>query len=150
MNNETADIPDSDSAGTCSSEINAARLEQIINCGPVMIYASRIDEAYGGTYVSANVTDILGHSPADFIHDRDFWKKHIHPDDQEQVLAGLPDIFEHDWYCHDYRFQHANGDWRLMHDECRLIRDQQGNPLEIVGYWVDITRKRHWKNAWPF
>jgi PAS domain S-box-containing protein len=34
-----------------------------------------------------------------------------------------------------------------MHDELKLVRDTDGNPLEIVGYWLDITERKRAEEA---
>ena len=41
----------------------------------------------------------------------------------------------------DYRFRHADGKYRWMRDTARIARDKDGNPIEVVGYWIDITEQ---------
>ena len=37
---------------------------------------------------------------------------------------------------------HADGGWRWMHDETRIVRDASGQVQELVGYWLDITARK--------
>lgn len=39
----------------------------------------------------------------------------------------------------EYRFQRSDGQWRWLHDDVRLSRDDAGQPLELIGSLVDVT-----------
>src|SRR5262249_5773444 len=39
-------------------------------------------------------------------------------------------------------FRHADGTWRWMLDEGKVVRDAEGQPCEIVGSWIDITSRK--------
>lgn len=82
-------------------------------------------------------------STEDFTHNSNFWADHIHPEDAPQVFASLPLVFEQNSYTHEYRFLHREGHYVWLRDELQLVRDQQGNPVEIVGYFADITDRKH-------
>ncbi len=43
----------------------------------------------------------------------------------------------------EYRWQCADGVYRWFRDQAVLIRDEQGNPKEIIGTWRDITDRKH-------
>jgi signal transduction histidine kinase len=36
----------------------------------------------------------------------------------------------------------SDGRYRWVHDQRRLVRDEAGQPLEIIGYWLDITERK--------
>jgi PAS domain S-box-containing protein len=38
-----------------------------------------------------------------------------------------------------YRFRHRDGSYRWMRDTLRIVRDAARNPVEVVGYWIDVT-----------
>ena len=48
-------------------------------------------------------------------------------------------MFEHGQYTHEYRLLVASGEYRWMRCELRLVRDEAGEPVEMVGTMVDIT-----------
>ena len=66
----------------------------------------------------------------------------MHPEDltsggsrtSEAVRAGAPSS--------EYRFRNIDGTYRWLSDEQHLIRDEKGEPLEIVGSWSDITQRK--------
>ncbi len=109
---------------------------------PTMIYTARAGDDFGATSITENITSQLGYSPAEFLKDPSFWADHIHPDDRERTLSGLGELFERRSYSHEYRFRHKDGSYRWMHDHQQLLVDDQDEPLEIVGYWVDIDERK--------
>jgi PAS domain S-box-containing protein len=117
-----------------------ARLQYLLDVSPAVIYSSKPSGDYSATFISENVREQTGYEPHEFIDDPKFWSGHIHPDDFPRVLDELPGILEHGNHSHEYRFMHKDGDYRWMYDEARLVRDEDGNPLEIVGYWIDVSK----------
>lgn len=124
-------------------EITRARLEHLLTASPAVIYCCKVGGNYVNTFVSENVQALVGYKPKDFIEDSCFWINHVHPRDQERVAADLGALLQRGKACYEYRFRHQDGSYLWIHDELQLVRDADGQPLEIVGYWVDITdRKR--------
>jgi PAS domain S-box-containing protein len=118
------------------------RLRYLLTANPAVIYACEASGRYTATFVSENVTGMLGYHSWDFLADPHFWAQQIHPDDRERVFADLPTILDRGWHVYEYRFRHHNGNYIWMRDELRLILDEQGEPLEIIGYWSDITERK--------
>ena len=123
------------------------RLDFLVSAAPVVIYAAQAHGDFGTTFVSANVRTQLGHDPAEFTASPGFWASHIHPQDRERVFADLPALFEAGEHTHEYRFAHKDDSWRWMRDAAVLTRDAAGAPLEIVGYWIDITKEHRAEEA---
>ena len=119
-----------------------ARLDHLIGVSPAIVYTCRTDGDFGATFVSAKVTSVLGHLPAQFTDDPAFWSKHVHPDDADRVFAGLAHLQTRDQYRHEYRFQCADGSWRWMRDEMVIERDASGKPMELIGSWIDIDDEK--------
>lgn len=118
------------------------RLTYLLTRTSIVIYASKTGDDYGATFVSDNVQRVTGYSYRSFVNRPNFWFDHIHPDDQERVHREVERVFEDDYHEYEYRFKHKDGHYIWVHDEMRLIRDSKGNPVEIVGYWTDITRRK--------
>jgi PAS domain S-box-containing protein len=119
------------------------RLEHLVHTSPAMIYSFKASGDYAATFASDNIRRQLGHEPSAFLKDPRFWSDHIHPDDLPRVLHELGLLFKNGHHVQEYRFRHRNGGYRWMRDELVLVKDDNGQPLEVVGYWVDITdRKR--------
>lgn len=118
-------------------------LEHVLKVSPAAVYRCEPSGSYPATFISANVEKQLGYEPNQFTNDPQFWASHIHPEDAPHVFAELADLFQKDCHTHEYRFLHQDGTYRWMRDELRLTRDAEGNPVDIVGSWMDITdRKR--------
>ena len=123
-------------------EKTKSRLEFLTNNNPAVLYASEARGTWRATYISANVRDVLGYEPDDFLRNPGFGIDHIHPDDRERAVAAAEHIFEGETVQNEYRFLHKDGSWRWMHDEIRLVRGADGQPLECIGYWIDITDRK--------
>ena len=114
-------------------------LEHLLTSTSAVLYSARASGDYGATFISRNIMNQLGWKAEDFIKDSSFWSNHIHPDDSPRIFAELPKLFEYGKHIQEYRFLHKDGEYRWVHDELVLIKDKDGNPKEIVGYWSDIT-----------
>jgi len=119
-----------------------ARLNHLLTSSPVVIYSCKATENFPATYCSENLRDIFNLDPDEFIRIENYWADHIHPDDKQRVFTDLQDIFKHDYYEHEYRFRMRDGSYRWIFDGLRLIRDAEEQPLEIIGYWQDITEQK--------
>jgi PAS domain S-box-containing protein len=118
------------------------RLLHLLNSSPVVIFSCKASGNYDATFVSDNITTIFGHSAERFVNEVGFWANHIHPEDQPRIFAGLPVLFEQGTHVHEYRFRHDDGSYRWTQNHLRLISDEQGEPLEIVGSLQDITARK--------
>ncbi|MDJ0705263.1 MAG: PAS domain-containing protein [Leptolyngbyaceae cyanobacterium MO_188.B28] len=123
-------------------QLTQGRLQFLLTASPAVIYSCRASGDYGATFMSDNVVDIFGYESREFTEDSSFWAEHIHPEDTSYVFQELPELFEKDRHTHEYRFRHKDGSYRWVRDELRLVRDDQNTPVEIVGYWIDMTDRR--------
>ncbi len=95
------------------------------------------------TYISENVTSLLGYDPAFFTEDHEFWQNHIHPEDIERI-AALKELPENlDTSVTEFRFLKLDGTYCWLRGERKLIRDQEGTPIEHVGSLSDITERKN-------
>ncbi|QDL11731.1 histidine kinase [Brasilonema octagenarum UFV-E1] len=122
--------------------VSQERLQYLLSSSPGVIYSSKIESDYSITFMSANVIATLGYEAHKFTADSRFWASHIHPEDLHQVFVALSKLLEQGHNSHEYRFLHKNGTYRWMYDQAKLVRNDAGEPLEIVGYWLDITERK--------
>jgi PAS domain S-box-containing protein len=120
----------------------ASRLEVLVKHGPVVIYSFRASD-HVVTFMSENVSAMIGYEASEFIADRDFWRNHVHPEDKERVFAQVDHPKDKDKDVFDYRFLKRDGTYCWLRGERMLMRDAQGNPLEFVGSWSDITERKN-------
>ena len=121
---------------------NEERLRFLLGEAPVVIYTCSLEENYPATYISPNIRQLMGFSPETFLADPGFWASGIHPEDRERVFRELGGLFEHGTHEHEYRFRKPDGSYVWVHDEMRLVHDPEGRPLEIIGYWADVSRRK--------
>jgi PAS domain S-box-containing protein len=115
------------------------RLVHLLSCAPAVIYSYRATGDFAPTFVSDNITDWLGYEPQEYLENPDFWRSRVHPDDLAAVEAKSVRLYEKGRHTVDYRFLKKDGTWCWVIDEQHLIRDRDGNPVEVVGSWSDIT-----------
>jgi len=122
--------------------VSQQKLQYLLSSSPAVIYTSKASEEFGAIFISDNVSMVTGHQPEDFIKDSHFWASHIHPEDLPYVLAELAKIWRQEHYSLEYRFLHKNGTYHWVYDQGKLVRDDAGNPIELVGYLADITERK--------
>jgi PAS domain S-box len=94
------------------------------------------------TYISNNITSILGYTQEEWMSDPDFWASHIHEDDrtwavtycQTQTQEGQNHIF-------DYRMVKADGSMMWIKDLVSVVLED-GKPRLLRGVMVDITESK--------
>jgi PAS domain S-box-containing protein len=118
------------------------RLQYLLTASPAMIFSCKPDGDYGATFMSENANIILGYEAQQFLEDSNFWVTHVHPDDVDLIIAGVPQLFEQEPYAHEYRFLHADGTYHWLYAQMRCVKDETGKPIEIVGYSVDISDRK--------
>ena len=119
-----------------------ARLDHLLTSSPAVIYSYRAGASRETTFVSENIRDQMGYSPRECISDRCFWRNNIHPDDRLRVLKSVHRSPRTGKHCDEYRFRHADGGWRWIRDERKLLRDASGRAEEFVGSWSDVTDRK--------
>ncbi|MFW6295787.1 MAG: PAS domain S-box protein, partial [Halothece sp.] len=118
------------------------RLQYLLSSSPAVIYSCKANGDYGATFMSENAASLVGYQAQEFTNDSSFWTSHIHPEDAPRVFANLPHVFEQEYHTHEYRFLHKDGHYRWLYDEIKLVKDAEGNPVEMIGYWADITQRK--------
>ena len=127
---------------TAQLESNEIRLLTLLSSSPVVIYTCEVKGDYAATYISDNVEEIFGYKSEQFLNDPKFWASGIHPEDAPRIFSELGQLFEKGIHSHEYRFKLASGEYIWIHDELKLIKDEQGTPIEIIGYWANITERK--------
>jgi serine phosphatase RsbU (regulator of sigma subunit)/PAS domain-containing protein len=66
----------------------------------------------------------------------------VHPEDLAQVEAEQAKLFEEGRHVAEYRFRKKDGIYCWVSDEQHLVRDRNGNPLEVIGSWSEVTARK--------
>ena len=118
------------------------RFRQVLASNTAVIYANKVaGETFSPSWISENVTRITGYGTDEALQ-TSWWIDHLHPDDRSRVLAEMGALVKKEELATEYRFRFKDGTYHWVHDEARLIRDAEGQALEVFGSWVDSTERR--------
>ncbi len=126
------------------------RLEYVVTSNPAAIYSGKpLPDLpdWELTYLSENVSGILGYEAREFVGHPEFWRRIVHPEDRPSVLAEMPRLWETGRSTIEYRMRDKNGDYRWIREEANAVRDASGKPIEVNGYWTDITARKQAEQA---
>lgn len=118
------------------------RLDFLLSSSPAIIFTSEAVPPYGATFISANLTKILGYTVEEFLATPSFWVDHIHPEDCDRVLDDLSHSIIHGKHLHEFRFQHRDGRWIWMREEVYVVKGPDDDITELIGYFIDITDRK--------
>ena len=149
-------------AGTIEQVLNAAtreqkegeqqangweRLTQLLSASPAVIYSFKASGDFAPTFISNNIETLFGYAPREYLDDSNFWREHVHPDDLRRVETKVTDLFKNGKHALEYRFRRKDGSYCWVNDEQYAIRNEKGDPVEIVGSWSDITARKQAEEA---
>ena len=118
------------------------RLSYLLTSVSAVVFACEANGSYRSTFVSPNITTLLGYPSVDYLEHPDFWRDHLHPDDQPFGYDAMRRALVQGSATYEYRFRLPDGSYRWFRDDYVLMRDEHGRPLEIVGSCVDIHDRR--------
>jgi rsbT co-antagonist protein RsbR len=121
------------------------RLRYLLKASPIAIYTASQEASEPRitfTFISESVTEILGFAPTDFTERSRFLEERLHPEDAPRIFAELPRVFELGKNSFEYRFLHKDGRYRWLYDQHKVVYDEAGKPLQIVGSILDITDRK--------
>lgn len=121
------------------------RFRSLVDNIPGAVCRTRCDANWTIEYLSPMFEKISGYPLSDYLEHRthsllDF----PHPDDAERVDRTVRDAIDrHQPYAVEYRFCHADGSIRWMHEKGQAFYDNDGKPLWSDGVFLDITDRKH-------
>ena len=119
-----------------------AHLTALLNASPTVLYSRPASGDLAPTFVSDGVTKMFGCTPREYLADPFFWQKRVAPDDIERIAAWVSRAHESDESAIEYRVDRGDGTHIWLCDRQHVIRDERGTPVEVVGSWTDITKRK--------
>jgi sigma-B regulation protein RsbU (phosphoserine phosphatase) len=98
-------------------------------------------KGFESEWISASVKGILGYEVEEALAP-DWWIGHLHPDDKEAAIEKTSILMTQGHLVQEYRFQSKDGHFLWVRDEASYLRDGDGRPKEIVGFWTNITERK--------
>jgi PAS domain S-box-containing protein len=118
------------------------RLVRLLSSAPAVIYSYKASGDFAPIIISENIKNVFGYEPSEYLENADFWRSRVHPDDLARVEAESSNLYKNGRHAVEYRFLKKDGAYCWVNDEQRLIRDGDGQPIEVIGSWSDVTRRK--------
>jgi len=128
--------------------LSEKRLSQIINTSPAAIYTLQMSEnelaPMKVTMMSDSGEAICGYAADKWESTESFWSDLIFEKDKSEVLMLVKGLINQGHIELEYRVIHKDGHLIWVHENLTVLRDKQGELVEIIGSRMDITaRKDH-------
>ncbi|HEV3407848.1 MAG TPA: PAS domain S-box protein [Gaiellaceae bacterium] len=138
-------------------DVTAARAQQdaekryrdLVEQLPLVTYVDEATPTAASIYISPQVGELLGYSPDEWLSDPELFPRLLHPDDRERVLADHERVFaagETNWRF-EYRLVARDGRTVWLRDEAVIVKGDDGTPLYVQGFLVDVTERKEAEDA---
>jgi diguanylate cyclase (GGDEF)-like protein/PAS domain S-box-containing protein len=118
------------------------RLSNLLAASPIVLYTLKInDSTYSTSWISENIVKEFGYSQSEALA-QDWWIKKIHPDDRKRVIVKIDSLLAEGHSVLEYRFYNKQGEIRWVRDDFNVLYDDNREPVEILGAWLDITEQK--------
>lgn len=95
------------------------------------------------TFISNQITKILGYSPEDWVDTTDFWEEMIHPEDRASTIKDyLKYVDEGKNHELEYRIKHNDGHYIWIRDLVS-VNLKEGSHGVVRGLMMDITEEKN-------
>ena len=118
------------------------RYRRLVEQLPGATYVEEFGAA-SASYMSPQIESLTGYKPDEWVSGADFFARVLHPDDRERVLAAFAVANDtHRLIQIEYRLVSKDGRIVWVHDDASVARDDDGRPLYLQGYLVDVTGRK--------
>ncbi|HVK98660.1 MAG TPA: MHYT domain-containing protein, partial [Dongiaceae bacterium] len=120
---------------------NEEKLRSLLSNIPGAAYRTLLDESWPMIFISDAIESITGYPPQDFqlpTPTRSFADLVV-PEDQ--ALVSYLEQYLHPYHL-EYRIRHRDGRVRWLLDTGSCVFDENGKPLWLDGFLMDITRRK--------
>jgi len=117
-----------------------ARYQMLVEQLPAITYTAALDAESTALYISPQVEKILGYTAEEFSVRPSRWRKQLHPDDRDEILARLARAIQESLpFRMEYRIFRKDGSLAWIRDEAVIVHSGDGTPQLLQGIMVDIT-----------
>ncbi|MDH5570194.1 MAG: PAS domain-containing protein [Gammaproteobacteria bacterium] len=134
------DITQQKEQSTKLKEISS-RLKYLIDNTNSIIYTFIPEKEYEFTFISENISRLLGYSVIEVLDDEQFWTKRIHPNDKHKISHAIDKLRHQEKVEIEYRVKHLNDSYIWLNDVLHILRGENKSP-EVLGTLTDITKSK--------
>lgn len=120
-------------------------LEYWVEFSPAVLYSFSLEnDRLRASYISKNFTRLSGYERTEAVIDADFWSELIIADDRAKYQKVLSELCSGalNHAVLEYTVTHRTGDKVRVVDSLKPVHDGDGNTVEIVGAWLDVSARR--------
>jgi PAS domain S-box-containing protein len=122
-----------------------SRFREIVERVPAVAYVWDGADAPGtaaAAYISPQIEDLLGYTPAEWLADPAAWADRVHPEDLPRVLRGWDAAVSAERpFSEEYRIRRADGRWAWLRDDAAPVRrGDRGAPI-YQGVLIDVSEQ---------
>jgi len=111
---------------------------------PVVTYVHPLGERGKCLSVSPQVSPMLGYSAEEWLAQPDLFFQLVHPEDRERVTDEIAKTSASTTPLRsEYRMLSRDGRVVWVHDEAVTVRDDDGRPLYVQGFLLDVGERKH-------
>lgn len=118
------------------------RQEAILGSLPVCFHARAAEPPFAARFVTKGVERLTGFPPERLTSDPRFGLSRVHPEDLSKVREALLSAKTAGSYTCEFRWQCADGKYRIFLDQGILSKGSDGRRPEILGTLLDVTERR--------
>ncbi|WP_244604361.1 MULTISPECIES: response regulator [Mesorhizobium] len=118
------------------------RQEAILGSLPVCFHARAAEPPFAARFVTKGIERLTGFPPERLTSDPRFGLSRVHPDDLPRVREALLAAKATGSYTCEFRWQCADGKYRIFLDQGILSKSADGRRPEILGTLLDVTERR--------
>jgi PAS domain S-box-containing protein len=121
------------------------RYRALVEGLPLVTYVAEPNQRAAAVYISPQIEGLLGYSPEEWLADSGIFAKCLHPADRDRVLCERARLFAagESSSSIEYRLTSRDGRTVWLHDEALVVRDDQGTPLYVQGFQVDVSARKN-------
>ena len=136
-----------DRVTTAAAEGEAREIERryrtLVEQLPLVVYVDALDEGSSNIFTSGQIEPLLGYTVEEWRDDSDLFVRTLHPDDRDRVLEAHARTHRtHDPLSLEYRLVARDGQVTWVRDDGVVVLGDDGEPLYLQGYLLDITAER--------
>ncbi len=119
------------------------RYRTLVEQLPLVVYIDALDAASSNVFTSTQIEPLLGYTVEDWEADATLFVRTLHPEDRDRVLtAHARTHATHEPLSLEYRLIACDGRVVWVRDEGVVVVDEDGKPLYLQGYLLDVTAER--------
>ncbi len=95
-------------------------------------------------YISPSWKEMLGYTNEELPNSTSTWKQRVHRDDKKKVLALLKKHQSEkiEYFENTHRLKHKDGHWVWVLGRAKILYDENGKKVRMVGTHTDITKEK--------